>query len=149
MSDQATADAMARACAKTMWEQDEASQNLGMTLEEVRAGYARMSMTITSQMTNGHGIGHGGYTFLLADSSFAFACNSFNQRAVAASANIDFLAATHLNDRLTATAQMRSQGRRNGLYDIEVHNQHRELVALFRGRSATVKGQFFPEQPSN
>ncbi len=137
-------DALARDCATAMWEEDRATKALGMELEEVRSGYARISMVITDTMTNGHGIGHGGYTFLLADSSFAFACNSFNQRAVAASASIDFLAATQLGDRLTAQAKMRSQGKRAGVYDIEVHNQHGTLVALFRGKSATVKGQFFP-----
>jgi acyl-CoA thioesterase len=141
---QDTNDALARDCAAAMWADDKATQALGMVLEEVRSGYARISMTITSSMTNGHGIGHGGYTFLLADSSFAFACNSYNQRAVAASAAIDFLAATQLGDRLSAQATMRSQGKRAGIYDIEVRNQHGVLVALFRGKSATVKGQFFP-----
>ncbi len=140
-------DALARNCAAAMWADDRATQALGMRIEEVRSGYARMSMTITESMTNGHGIGHGGYTFLLADSSFAFACNSFNQRAVAAAASIDFLAATYLGDRLTAHASMRSQGKRAGVYDIEVKNQHGTLVALFRGKSATVKGQFFPTPP--
>jgi acyl-CoA thioesterase len=134
-------DALARACGQSMWANDTASQSLGMQVEQVRSGYARIRMSITAQMTNGHGIGHGGYTFLLADSAFAFACNSFNQRAVAAGASIEFLASTQLGDTLVATANMRSQGKRAGVYDVEVVNQEAKTVALFRGRSATIKGQ--------
>ena len=99
-------------------------------------------MPIRRDMTNGHGICHGGYMFLLADSTFAFACNSHNQRAVAASAKINFLASAHEGDVLTAEGVEQHVAGRSGVYDMRVTDQHGRLIALFRGKSATIKGRF-------
>jgi len=135
-------DRIAAEVARLMWADDRASQALGMQLLEVRSGYARLCMPIRHDMTNGHGICHGGFMFLLADSTFAFACNSRNQRAVAASAEIHFLASAHEGDVLTAEGIEQHVAGRNGLYDIRVTDQDGRLVAMFRGRSATIKGRF-------
>jgi acyl-CoA thioesterase len=135
-------DALAAEVARRMWADDRASQALGMELLEVRSGYARIRMPIRRDMTNGHGICHGGYMFLLADSTFAFACNSHNQRAVAASAEIHFLASAHEGDVLTATGVEQHLAGRSGVYDMRVTDQHGRLIALFRGKSATIKGRF-------
>lgn len=146
--------ALASACAKAMWDDDRASQRLGMQIHSVAPGQAVLSMTITEAMTNGHGDGHGGYTFLLADSAFAFACNSYNQRTVAQHCSVTFLAPVALGDRLTADAREVSRKGRGGIYDIRVTNQRGETVAEFRGHSRTVKGKLLPEaaedaDPSN
>jgi len=135
-------DALAAEVARRMWADDRASQALGMELLEVRSGYARIRMPIRRDMTNGHGICHGGYMFLLADSTFAFACNSHNQRAVAASAEIHFLASAHEGDVLTAEGVEQHVAGRSGVYDMRVTDQHGRLIALFRGKSATIKGRF-------
>ncbi len=135
-------DALAAEVARRMWADDRASQALGMELLEVRAGYARIRMPVRRDMTNGHGICHGGYMFLLADSTFAFACNSHNQRAVAASAEIHFLASAHEGDVLTAEGVEQHLAGRSGVYDMRVTDQRGRLIALFRGKSATIKGQF-------
>lgn len=137
-----TPDALAAEVARRMWAEDRASQALGMELLEVRAGYARIRMPVRSDMTNGHGICHGGYMFLLADSTFAFACNSHNQRAVAASAEVHFVASAHQGDVLTAEGVELHLAGRSGVYDMRVTDQNGRLVALFRGRSATIKGRF-------
>ena len=133
-------DALANAAAQAMWRDDNASKWLGMKIEEVRAGYARLSMTVTQNMVNGHNLCHGGLIFTLADSAFAFACNSHNQRAVAAGASIEFLAPAFLADVLSAEAVEQALKGRTGVYDMRVTNQKGEVVALFRGRSATIKG---------
>jgi acyl-CoA thioesterase len=135
-------DALAAEVARRMWADDRASQALGMELLEVRAGYACIRMPVRRDMTNGHGICHGGYMFLLADSTFAFACNSHNQRAVAASAEIHFLASAHEGDVLTAEGVEQHLAGRSGVYDMRVTDQHGRLIALFRGKSATIKGRF-------
>jgi acyl-CoA thioesterase len=135
-------DALAAEVARRMWADDRASQALGMELLEVRAGYACIRMPVRRDMTNGHGICHGGYMFLLADSTFAFACNSHNQRAVAASAEIHFVASAHEGDVLTAEGVELHLAGRSGVYDMRVTDQTGRLVALFRGKSATIKGRF-------
>ena len=132
--------ALAKAAADVMWRDDNASKWLGMKVEEVRAGYARLSMTVTSNMVNGHNLCHGGLIFTLADSTFAFACNSHNQKAVAAGASIEFLTPAFLGDVLTAEGVEQALKGRTGVYDMKVSNQKGELVALFRGKSATIKG---------
>ena len=132
--------ALAKATAEFMWREDTASKWLGMKFEEVRPGYARMSMPVTQNMVNGHNICHGGFIFTLADSTFAFACNSHNQRAVAASCSIEFLAPAFLGDVLVAEGLEQSLQGRTGVYDMRVTNQKNELIALFRGKSATIKG---------
>lgn len=133
-------DALARAAAEIMWRDDNASKWLGMKVEEVRQGYARLSMPVTKSMVNGHNLCHGGLIFTLADSTFAFACNSHNQRAVAAGASIEFLAPVFLGDLLTAEGVEQALKGRTGVYDMKVSNQKGELIALFRGKSATIKG---------
>jgi acyl-CoA thioesterase len=132
--------ALAQASADSMWSQDTASRHLGMRIEQVAPGFAILSMPVASFMTNGIGICHGGYIFTLADSTFAFACNSYNQIAVAQQASVTFLAPAHFGDRLTATAREVSRKGRGGLYDVSVINQNGEQIAEFRGHSRTIKG---------
>jgi acyl-CoA thioesterase len=119
---------------------DTASRALGMKLEEIRLGFARLSMRVTKNMVNGQDVCHGGLIFMLADSSFGFACNSHNQRALAASCSIDFLSPAYLDDQLIAEASEIERKGRHGIYDVRVTNQNGDTVALFRGKSATVKG---------
>ena len=137
--------ALAKAAAEVMWREDNASKWLGMKIEEVRPGYARLSMTVTANMVNGHNLCHGGLIFTLADSTFAFACNSHNQRAVAAGCSIEFLAPAFLGDVLTAEGVEQALRGRTGVYDMKVTNQKSELIAVFRGKSATIKGLLVEE----
>lgn len=135
-----SAEELARACARAMWDDDQASQRLGMTIDHVEPGAATLSMTITPEMTNGHGTCHGGFIFALADSAFAFACNSYNQRTVAQHCSVTFIAPALRDDRLTAAASEVSRIGRDGIYDVRITNQRGEHVAEFRGHSRTVKG---------
>jgi acyl-CoA thioesterase len=125
----------AQAVVDSMYERDRASQALGMRVVEVGPGRASVSMSIRSDMVNGHGICHGGLIFTLADSAFAFACNSHGPVTVAAGASIEFLAPGRLGDELTAVAVEVSRQKRTGVYDVVVSNQSGERIALFRGRS--------------
>lgn len=136
----ADAQALAERVAAGMYAGDRASRALGMKIERVAPGRAEMSMTIREDMLNGHAICHGGYIFLLADSTFAFACNSYNRTTVAQGCSIDYLAPAHLGDVLRASAVERSRTGRTGVYDIEVRNQHGLTVALFRGKSYRIDG---------
>jgi len=138
-------DALARACAAEMLRRDRASQALGIEIEEARPGYARVALTIRDEMVNGHAIAHGGVVFTLADSGFAFACNSRNEAAVALQCSISYVAAGKLGDRLVAEAQERSGKGRTGVYDVTVTRGEGELVALFRGVSYRVKGPVLPD----
>jgi acyl-CoA thioesterase len=133
-------DALARAVAQVMWDRDLASRSLGMSLDEAHPGAATLSLTVTAAMTNGHKTCHGGYIFTLADSAFAFACNSYNQNTVAQHCSVTFLRPAFEGDRLTATARELSRIGRGGIYDIKVTNQNGEHVAEFRGHSRTIKG---------
>ena len=135
-----TGDALARACAEAMLERDEASRALVIALDDARPGYARCSLTIGPAMVNGHAIAHGGITFTLADSTFAFACNSRNEPNVALQASISYIAAVNLGDRLIAEAREQSSRGRTGVYDITVKRDDGELVALFRGTCYRIKG---------
>jgi acyl-CoA thioesterase len=126
--------------AQAMWREDEASRSLGMKLEEVGPGSARLSMTVQKHMTNAEKLCHGGYIFALADSAFAYACNAHNQRALAAGASIDYVAPAFVDDRLTAQAREVERKERRGIYDVRVVNQKGETVALLRGTSVTIKG---------
>lgn len=139
------ADHLARACADTMYANDRASSALGMEIVEVSVGRAVMAMTVRDDMVNGHDLCHGGLIFSLADSAFAFACNSHNLKAVAAGARIEFLAPGRLGDRLTAVAEQVSQGGRTGVYDVVVSNQQNKTVALFRGNSHRIGGALVDE----
>ena len=125
-----------------MWADDRASRALGMSLDAVAPGTATLSLVLGEDMVNGHGIGHGGITFTLADSAFAFACNSYNRSTVAAAAEIRFRRPTRLDDRLVATATERSRDGRDGVYDVLV-TVGDEVVAVFVGRSKEIGGALF------
>jgi len=127
--------ALAEACARALFADDRASQALGMVIESVSPGRATLAMTVREDMTNGHGICHGGFIFTLADSAFAFACNSHNRATVAQAAKIDFLRPARRGDLLRAEAREISRGGRSGLYDVEVRRDDGELLACFRGNS--------------
>ncbi len=120
---------------------DTASRGLGIQLDAIERGYAKMSMRVRPDMLNGHKICHGGFIFTFADSTFAFACNSYNHITVAAGASIEFLAPAYLGDVLTAEAHEQSLSGRTGFYDVTVTNQRDERIAIFRGRSQRVKGE--------
>jgi acyl-CoA thioesterase len=134
------ADALARRCADAMWADDQASRSLGIRLLEVRQGRASVSMTVTGSMVNGHGLMHGGYIFLLADSAFAYACNTYDRRTVAQHCSITFLRSGKLGDTLTATAEERILAGRSGIYDVTVRRADGEMVAEFRGHSRVIEG---------
>lgn len=136
---------LAEACATAMWSTDTASQHLGMAIEAVGPGRSVLTMTVKDEMTNGLKTAHGGYIFTLADSAFAFACNTYNQHAVAQHVAITYIAPAFAGDRLTATAREVSRRGRGGIYDIAVTNQKGETIAEFRGHSRTVKGTHLPE----
>ncbi|MBV8185480.1 MAG: hydroxyphenylacetyl-CoA thioesterase PaaI [Hyphomicrobiales bacterium] len=133
-------DRLARAAADAMWAQDTASRALGMAITEIAPGAATLTMPVSDTMVNGHGLCHGGYIFMLADSAFAFACNSHNQRAVAQHCAITFLTPGRLGDVLTARCREVSRAERSGVYDVSVTRQDDEVIAVFRGLSRTVKG---------
>ncbi len=129
----------AERCAAAMWADDPASRGLGMHLVSVAPGHAVIAMPVREDMTNGHGIAHGGFVFALADSAFAFACNSYDQRAVAASCDITFLAPVQVGDTLVADARERVRRGRSGIYDVTVRRDD-EVVAEFRGHSRAIGG---------
>ena len=131
---------LAEACADAMFSRDNASQGLGMRIESVAPGRAVLTMTVREDMVQGHGNCHGGFIFALADSAFAFACNSYDEATVASGCSIDYLGPGQLGARLTAPAEERSRRGRTGIYDITVRNQHGAEVALFRGRSYKIRG---------
>jgi acyl-CoA thioesterase len=133
--------ALAEASAQAMWARDQATQGLGMSIDRMAPGQAVMSMPIRQDMLNGHGMCHGGFMFLLADSAFAFACNSYNQNTVASACHIDFLAPARLGDVLEAEAIERSRSGRTGVYDITVRVRGGKTVALFRGKSYRIEGE--------
>ncbi len=124
---------------------DAASPWAGVELVSVDEATATMALSVRNHHCNGHGICHGGVIFLLADSAFAFACNSRNQATVAQHNVISYLVSGQLGDRLTATAQELSLSGRNGIYDVTVTNQDGTVIALFRGFSRTIKGRNFDE----
>ena len=135
-----TAQALAEQVAAAMYARDPASQALGIILESVGPGCATMAMTIRADMLNGHGSCHGGFIFTLADSAFAFACNSYNLNTVGAACAIDYLAPGRQGDVLTATAREQALSGKSGVYDVAVVNQDGRTVALFRGKSLRVGG---------
>jgi acyl-CoA thioesterase len=137
----ATAQEVAQATQEAMWRNDRASKMLGMRILAVSPGSATLSMTVREDMLNGHDICHGGLVTTLADSAFAFACNSYNEVTVASGFDVNLLAASRLGDELTAVATEVSKSGRTGVYDISVHNQRGEAIAAFRGRSYTIKGK--------
>ncbi len=140
-----TPEERARKSADAMWANDDASKWLGMSLDDVGPGTAKVSFTVEKHHTNGHDMCHGGYIFTLADSAFAFACNSYNQRAVAQHNSITFLAPGKLDDRLTAVAREVVSAGRSGIYDATVETQDGTVIAAFRGNSRTIGGTHFDE----
>lgn len=139
-----TDDDLAQRCAAAMYAEDLASQKAGIAITDVSTGRATARMTVTETMINGHEICHGGYIFMLADSAFAFACNTYGRATVAQGCDIVFARPAHLGDELTATAAERVRFGRNGIYDVTVVSGE-QVVAEFRGRSRTVSGSLLPE----
>jgi acyl-CoA thioesterase len=130
---------LATRCAAAMWASDQASQSLGIEISDVSPGRAVARLTVTATMVNGHAIAHGGYVFLLADTAFAFACNTYGFVTVARGADITFVAPSQLGDELEAVAVERNRAGRNGLYDVTVRRHGSGelpvVVAEFRGHS--------------
>jgi len=142
---EAAAQQLAERVAASMFASDRASQALGMRIDSVAPGCAELTMTVRDDMLNGHAICHGGFIFLLADSTFAFACNSYNRNTVAQGCSIEYLAPAHRGDVLRATGVERSRSGRTGVYDIDVRNQDGRTVALFRGKSYRIDGHVVDE----
>jgi len=132
--------AIATACAETMWADDRASKALGMKIEKIAPGEAKLSMTVRTDMTNGHDICHGGFIFTLADSTFAFACNTYDQRTVAQQCTVTFIEPVRQGEVLTAHAIERNRAGRGGIYDVTVRDSRNNVVAEFRGHSRTIAG---------
>jgi acyl-CoA thioesterase len=135
MTADADPQAQAEAVGRAMYARDNAAHALAMTLEEIRPGYARMRMTVRPDMLNGHDLAHGGLIFTLADTTFAYACNSHNHVTVAQGATIEFLAPGKAGDVLTAEGHAQHSSGRTGVYDIKVTDQDGRTIALFRGKS--------------
>ena len=135
------AEELAKRATQALFERDAASRMLGIRIVEVKPGHARVAMRVRPDMVNGHKVCHGGLIFSLADSAFAFSCNSYNESTVAAAASIDFLAPAFEGDELSAIASELWRTPRSGLYEITVLNQRGERIALFRGRSHRIRGE--------
>jgi acyl-CoA thioesterase len=139
-----SADDLARRCADAMWNDDAASRGLGMTIDHIAAGHARLSMPVRSEMVNGHGLCHGGFIFALADSAMAFAASSYGERAVAHHNSITYLRPGRLGELLTAEAEERSRSARSGIYDVRVTgSSDGSVIAEFRGHTRLSGGRFF------
>lgn len=136
---------VARACADAMWAEDDASKGLGMEIVEIGPGFATLAMVVRPDMVNGQRIAHGGFIFTLADSAFAFACNSHNERVVAAQGQITFIKPGRLGDRLVANAREVTRGGRSGIYDVRV-TAGDVVIAEFRGHSRVIPGTWLPAQ---
>jgi acyl-CoA thioesterase len=135
--------AIAKQSRDTMYETDAAIHALDISVEVTGVGEAEACFEISRDMLNGHGVCHGGYLFTLADTAFAYACNSYNQLTLAAGASIEFLRAAKLGEQMVAIATERHRGRKTGFYDVVVRNQDGEDVALFRGRSHSTQDTLF------
>ena len=136
-----TPQEIAEAVRDAMWKNDRASRLLGMRVTAIGPGTATMTMAVREDMLNGHDICHGGLVTTLADSTFAFACNSYNEVTVASGFDVNLIAASRRADQLTAVAREVNRAGRTGVYDIDVTNQRGEAVAAFRGRSYAIKGR--------
>lgn len=145
MSDELSATDIAEAAGAAIGEGDLHAKELGIRLEEIRPGYARATMKVRADMSNAAGIGHGGATFALADTAFAYACNTYNVMALATNCTITYTGAAHLGDTLTAEAREVSLQGRNGVYDITVSNQEGHVIALFRGVSRQIRRPVVPD----
>lgn len=140
-----TAQERAERASDAMWQIDLASQSIGMRIEKIAPGFCVASMTVAQHHLNGHNICHGGYIFMLADSAFAFACNSYNQMAVAQHNSISFIAPGRPNEVLVAEAVEVNRTGRSGIYDVKVTGEGGRIIAEFRGNSRTIKGVHFEE----
>lgn len=140
---------VAQKCCETMWGNDLASQDLGIAVEVTKPGASEARLEVRQNMVNGHDICHGGYIFTLADTAFAFACNTYNKVTVAASAGIEFVRPARLGDKLLARASEAHRGGRTGVYDINVTDQDDKLIAIFRGRSYTTREPLFQSDTEN
>jgi len=138
-----TPDEIAQKSVEALWAEDHAARAHGIRIESVGPGRAALTMTVTKSMANGHGIGHGGFVFLLADTAFAYACNSYNQRCVAQACSIAYLRPARLGAHLRADAREVRRVERSGVYDISVTDETGAAIAEFRGMSRTVRGSFF------
>jgi acyl-CoA thioesterase len=134
------ADALARRVAETLWSQERTSRPWGVVIDDAREGYALLRMTLKDEMLNGHGIAHGGMIFALADTAFAYACNSRNEKAVAQNATITFLAPAMAGDTLIAEARETARSGRSGVYQVSVKAVDGRVIAEFTGLSRTVGG---------
>jgi len=137
---------VAERAAAAMWKDDRAAQGLGIRIEGTGEGYSRLSMTVREDMTNGHNIVHGGFIFALADTAFAYACNSSGQRTVASQCVIAYLAPAWLGERLVAEARETYRIARQGITDVTVTKEDGTVVAHFRGHSRTIKGSLFDSE---
>jgi len=142
-----TPQQLAEACAEAMWAEDRASRELDMRIARIAPGEADLTMTVEARMVNGHGICHGGFIFALADSAFAFACNSFNRRAVAQSNTITYLRPARLGDALIARAVQTAGAGRSGITDVTVTDAEGRQIAVFRGLSRTIEGHLVETAP--
>ncbi len=136
---------LAQACARLMWADDRASRHMGLDLGDVKPGEAFVHLTVKPDMLNGHGVCHGGLIFAMADTAFAFACNSLNRRAVAMHCSISFIEKVTAGTRLTAHAAGRAVYGRNGIFDVTVTDDQGVKVAEFRGYSRTIGGEWVSE----
>ena len=134
-------DELARASASAMWERDRTAQSLGMQLAKIGPGRATLNMRIREDMVNGHHICHGGMIFTLADTAFAYACNSYNEVTVASACHIDFIAPAREHEILEAEATERSATGKTGVYDVTIRTNEGRIVALFRGKSHRLGGE--------
>lgn len=134
------AQELAELVGATMYARDAAVQGMGIRLGEIRPGYARMTMAVREDMLNGHASCHGGYIFALADSAFAYACNSHNYNTVGAGCSIDYLAPGRPGELLVAEAVEQALAGKTGVYDVTVSNGEGRTIALFRGKSHRVNG---------
>jgi acyl-CoA thioesterase len=132
---------IAEASCIAMWRNDRAAKALGIEVLGVGPGTAKLSMTVREDMVNGHDLCHGGLVATLADTAFAYACNAYNEVTVASGFDIDLIAGGRLGDVLNAVATEVARSGRTGVYDVAVHNQRGERVAVFRGRSYSMKGK--------
>ncbi|MEJ8866288.1 hydroxyphenylacetyl-CoA thioesterase PaaI [Pseudomonas jessenii] len=140
---------LASECAQSLLQRDAASQAMGMRLLSAGPGCARVGMTVRADMIQGHGTCHGGYLFALADSAFAFACNSYNEATVAIGCSIDYIAPARLGDTLNADCIEQSRSGRTGNYDVRIENQQGQLIALFHGKSYKVRGPVLTQENPN
>lgn len=144
MTDRPDPQTVAEKAAEAMYAADSATQAMGITLDAIAPGYAKMSMTVREDMLNGHKTCHGGFFFALADSAFAFGCNAYNKVTVAQGCEIDYLKPGRLGDRLTAECQEQAMAGRSGVYYVTITNQDGDTLALFRGKSRRIKGEVVP-----